>query len=130
MRGRRPPHLAARRYDIGRPPTSRARIPNLTRVATTAARTSARDADAAIAVAAHTRRPRTRLCAKEGLSGAAGIATVATFDEDRAARADCDLACINCERAAARASASCLVIASGVAALAAREVNRALEIDR
>ena len=102
---------------------ARACIPRPARAAAGAAGTATRDADAAGAVACAS-RPGS-CCAKEALPGAATVAAVAAIGVDRAGRADRDDRGGDLERAAARAAASCLVVASRVAALAAREVNRA-----
>eukprot|EP00964_Phaeocystis_antarctica_P082896 scaffold52069_cov52-Phaeocystis_antarctica.AAC.1 len=106
---------------------ARTRVPVLVRAAAGAAGAAGRDADAASAVA-RTSRPW-GCCAKEALAGAAAVAAVAAIDVDRAGRANRDGRGGDLERAAARASPRALVVARRVAALAAREVNRALDID-
>eukprot|EP00964_Phaeocystis_antarctica_P099761 scaffold65557_cov49-Phaeocystis_antarctica.AAC.1 len=106
---------------------ARARIPRLARATAAAAGATARDADTASAVA-RAGRPGSR-CAKEALTRAATVAAVAAIGVDCAGRADIDGRGGDLERATARTTARGHVVASGVAALATREVDCALDVD-
>eukprot|EP00964_Phaeocystis_antarctica_P127016 scaffold90679_cov69-Phaeocystis_antarctica.AAC.2 len=106
---------------------TRARIPRLARATAAAAAATARDADASSAVA-RAGRPRSR-CAKESLTRAAAVAAVAAISVDCAGRADRDGRGGDLERAAARTTARGHVVASGIAAFAARDLNRTLDVD-